>query len=91
MLKVKEHLKKVLLDFDLLMLQSYEWDTLAAVDTLLSKFALYTNMAGAEVNTTISMVVPYYMELRSHLQKMKMVLDIIRVFRVVAARVGQKI
>jgi hypothetical protein len=80
----------VLLDFDLLNLQPYEWDTFA-VDTLLSKFALYTNMAGAEVNTTISMVVPYYMELRSHLQKMKMVLDIIRVFRVVAARVGQKI
>jgi hypothetical protein len=80
----------VLLDFDLLNLQPYEWDTFA-VDTLLSKFALYTNMAGAEVNTTISLMVPYYLELWSHLQKMKMVLDIIRVFRVVAARVGQKI
>ena len=71
LLDVKEHLKVVLLEHNMTMLQPVEWEELSHVETLLSKFAVYTNMAGGEQYTTLSLIIPYYIELRHHLEDMK--------------------
>ena len=69
LLEVKEHLKKVLLEY-MMMLQPNEWDALSSVEKLLSKFAEFTNIAGGEEYATLSMAIPSYLELQYHLQDM---------------------
>ena len=71
LLEVKEHLKVVLLEHNLTMLQPHHWEALTHVKALLSKFATYTNVAGGEQYPTLSLIIPYYVELREHLEEMK--------------------
>ena len=52
------------------MLQPNKWDALSSVEKLLSKFAKFTNIAGGEEYPTLSMVIPYYLELQYHLEDM---------------------
>ena len=72
LLEVKEHLKKVLLEHNMTMLQPNKWDALSSVEKLLSKFAKFTNIAGGEKYTALSMVIPYYLELQYHLEDMSL-------------------
>ena len=71
LLEVMEPLGLVLLQNNMTMLQPEEWEALGHVKTLLSKFATYTNVAGGEQYATLSLIVPYYVELRHHLGDMK--------------------
>ena len=52
-------------------LQPEEWDALSQVEELLPKFAMYANVAGGEQYTTLSLVIPYYLDLQLHLGYMK--------------------
>ena len=70
LLEVKEPLKIVLLNHNLTMLQPQDWEVLKNVRTLLYKFANYTNVVGGEQYTTLSLVIPYYIELQHHLEDM---------------------
>ena len=71
LLEVMEPLGLVLLQNNMTMLQPEEWEALGHMKTLLSKFATYTNVAGGEQYATLSLIVPYYVELRHHLGDMK--------------------
>ena len=70
LLEVKEPLKIVLLNHNLTMLQPQDWEVLKNVRTLLYKFANYTNVVGGEQYTTLSLVIPSYIELQHHLEDM---------------------
>jgi hypothetical protein len=71
LLEVKEELKRVLLDHNMTMLQPNEWEDLELVEQLLAKFAYYTNLSGGEKYSTLSSVIPLYVDLELHLIEMK--------------------
>ena len=90
LLEVKEELKQVLLDHSATMLQPNEWECLEVVEQLLAKFAHYTNMAGSEKHSTLSSVVPSYVELEAHLKEMKMKAEVASVSEVLLAELQKR-
>ena len=90
LLEVKDELKQVLLDHNATMLQPNEWEGLVLVEQLLAKFADYTNMAGGEKYSTLSSVVPCYVDLEAHLKAMKMKAKVASVSEVLLAELQKR-
>ena len=67
LLEVKDDLKPLLLKHNLTMLQPDDWENLESIAKLLYDFAMYTNMLGAQSYTTVSAVIPSYLDLMAHL------------------------
>jgi hypothetical protein len=68
LLEVKEPLKKILHEFKLTVFQPEEWETLEAINGLLSKFAIYIDIGRDENYASLSMVIPSFLELEAHLK-----------------------
>ena len=90
LLEVKEHLKVVLLDHNLTMLQPLDWEALTHVKALLSKFAAYTNVAGGQQYPTLSLIIPYYIELREHLEEMKKIDSLEKVSKIMSVELERR-
>ena len=90
LLQVKEQLKVVLLDHNMTMLQPLDWEVLTHIKALLSKFATYTNVAGGEQYPTLSLVIPYYVELREHLEHMKKIDCLEKVSKIMAVELERR-
>ena len=90
LLEVKEHLKVVLFDHNLIMLQPLDWEALTHIKALLSKFPSYTNVAGGEQYPTLSLIIPYYVDLREHLEEMKKIDSLEKVSKIMSVELERR-